>query len=602
VKTAWVAPFFVITFISFAVYFNALSCGFVYDDMAQVLENPWIRDVQYVPEMFGKSVSGFVAGSAPVNYYRPLMHLIYLVNYYLFGLTPRGFHLVNILFHAGNSILVFVLATRLLKGPSPEECGGAPPLHVSRSTISDSRFFAFLAALLFAVHPIHTEAVTWVAGLPDVSFTFFFLLSFWFYMRFREGVVRAYKPAGDYLLSLASFAIATFLKEPALTLPFVLILYDRVFKKERANMLQALKRYFPYVLVSLCYLLLRLNALGDISPVKAYPELSAWQLVINIFPLFTEYIEKLFLPVNLNVWHTFHPITSLLTAKSIISLLVTGAFGVFGYVALRKNAEAFMALALFLLPLLPVLYIPGIVGKPLAERYLYLPSFGFVLLCSLIAELAVKKGVRKTYIAVVFLLVAGAFSVATVKRNAVWEDNYTLFNDTTQKSPEAFAPRYGFANALFEKGRIDEAIEQYRLALASGPVDPEVVSSVLSNVGTALLHRGLTDQAIEQYSLAVTAAPGSSEAHAGLGFAYAEKGWPEKAISEYVTALKLQPHSPARAADIHNNLGVVYWKMGLTDQARAEFEAAARMDPGNASFAENLRKAQDPAGDLKKDH
>jgi hypothetical protein len=159
VKEAQFTPFFVITLISFAVYFNALSCGFVYDDMAQVLENPWIRDIRSVPDMFVKSVSGFVIGSAPVNYYRPFMHLIYLITYHLFGLTPWGFHLVNVLFHAGNSVLVFVLAARLF---GAEGRGTMSPCD-SRFTIHDSRLFAFLAAL-FATHPIHTEAVTWVAG------------------------------------------------------------------------------------------------------------------------------------------------------------------------------------------------------------------------------------------------------------------------------------------------------------------------------------------------------------------------------------------------------------------------------------------------------
>jgi len=580
---------------SFVVYFNALSCGFVYDDMAQVLENPWIRDIRSVPDMFVKSVSGFVIGSAPVNYYRPFMHLIYLITYHLFGLSPWGFHLVNVLFHAGNSVLVFVLTTKLLAEVTPSLCD-------SRLTFHDSRFFAFLAALLFATHPVHTEAVTWVAGIPDLSCAFFFLLSFFFYINAGDSpsMRRAYS-----ILSVGSYVAATFCKEPALTLPFLLVLYDYLFRRDRGGILPAAKRYLPYVLVSVCYLLLRLHALGDITPVKAYPDLSAWQLVINVFPLFTQYLEKLVLPLDLNVWHTFYPITSLLTAKGIISLLVAAAFSGFAYFALRKNSLVFLGLAFLLVPLLPSFYISGIVGKPFAERYLYLPSFGFVFLCSLIADRAVANGFKKAYVAAIFLLVAGIFSTATINRNAVWKDNYTLFLDTAEKSPDAFIPHSSLANALFERGRIDEAIEQYRISLsllAKEPADPVVLSAVHSNFGTAFLRKGLTDQAIEQYSLAVAADPDSSGAHASLGFAYAEKGWSEKAISEYVTALKLQPRSSVRAADIHNNLGVIYWKKGLTDQAREQFEAATRMNPDNAAFAENLRKTYNPAGDLKRDH
>jgi hypothetical protein len=156
-------------------------------------------------------------------------------------------------------------------------------------------------------------------------------------------------------------------------------LSDYLFRRDRGGILPAVQRYLPFAVVSVCYLAMRLYALGDVTPVRAYPELSAWQLVINVFPLFSQYLEKLFLPLDLNVWHTFHPITSLLTAKGIISLLVAGAFSGFAYFALRKNTPAFLGLAFLLVPLLPSFYISGIVGKPFAERYLYLPSF--VLYC-----------------------------------------------------------------------------------------------------------------------------------------------------------------------------------------------------------------------------
>jgi tetratricopeptide (TPR) repeat protein len=622
-KAVRLATFFIIILVSFGVYYNAFFCDFVYDDMAQVLENPWIREIRSIPDIFVNSVSGFVTGSSPVNYYRPFMHLIYLINYHLFGLTPWGFHLVNVLFHAGNSVLVFLITAKLLSQSAAMPAVESPSRNSSGFILHNFFPPAFIAALLFAVHPIHSEAVTWVAGLPDVSCAFFFLLSLYFYIlsanATKKPIARSDTSAYSiqeqalgitnkgnllYICSVVFFFFASLSKEPALTLPVILVLYDYVFRKEQSGIRSAVKRYVPYVLVSVCYIGLRMHALGNLSPVKAYPELSAYDFVINVFPLFAQYIEKLFLPVDLNVWHTFYPLTSLLTPKAIVSFIGTATFLCLFLLAFRKNAPAFIGLALFLVPLLPAFYIPGIVGKPFAERYLYLPSFGFVFLCAVLQDRVIHNP-KRAVLVTIFLAVAVLLSVATINRNAVWKDNLTLFMDSTQKSPDAFMPRSGLANALFEKGKIDEAIEQYRTALsllALMPADPAVLSATLRNLGTCFFYKNLIDQAIEQYRLAVMAKPDYAEAHADLAFAYAEKGWLEWAIAEYRTALQLQPRSARRTADIHNNLGVAFLKTGLVDQAREQFEEALKLNPENPAFAGNLRETYNPARDSKREH
>ena len=121
-KAAVLFPAVIIALIAFAVYFNTLFNGFVYDDNSQVLNNPWIRDVKHFQDIFSKSVWEFKAVPLVSNYYRPLMHIIYMFNYHIFGLSPWGFHLVNVLFHAVNSVLVFVIASRLLAGkPAGEQ-------------------------------------------------------------------------------------------------------------------------------------------------------------------------------------------------------------------------------------------------------------------------------------------------------------------------------------------------------------------------------------------------------------------------------------------------------------------------------------------------
>jgi hypothetical protein len=295
----------VILFFSFTVYFNSLFNGFVFDDESQVVNNRWITDLKYIPDIFSHSAWGFLSGLGKINYYRPMMSLVYMINYHIFGLKPWGFHLVNILFHAGVSVLVFFLVLRLIdkvRVPAPHSY--LPP---------------FVAGLLFAVDPIHTEAVTWVAGLPDVSFAFFYLLSFYLFIRATSS---NFQFNVAYILSIVSFFIASLCKEPALTLPIILVSYDYAFARERPNFTVYLKKYIPYLIVAAVYFSLRFQALGGFAPAKRGGELSVYQFFINIFPLFVQYLKKLIFPADLNALYVFHPIASLFEMKGIVSLII----------------------------------------------------------------------------------------------------------------------------------------------------------------------------------------------------------------------------------------------------------------------------------------
>jgi hypothetical protein len=498
----------IIFLVSFLVYFNALFNDFAYDDKAQVLENRWIRDVKYIPDIFSKNVWGFFGEAVITNYYRPLMHLIFMFNYYVFGLEPWGFHLVNILFHAGVSILVFVIASRLLSASS------------SSSQVDEKGFVRsllsppFLGAVLFATHPIHTEAVAWVAGIPDLSYTLFSLLSLYLYIKSEEGTKEMYP------LSVLSFAIATLCKEPALTLPIILMAYDSTFGKKARGYLPFVKRYIPYFFVAGAYLGLRYHVLGGFSPQRSPIELSAYRYIINVFPLFTQYLENLLLPLNLNAFHVLHPISSMFEPIGIVSLAVTAAFVVVTFMTFRNKNKVCFGLLVIALPLLPSLYIPAVGENVFAERYLYLPSFGFILLIALALSWAkaVKPGLASGLI-IISLAVAVVYSVGTVSRNTVWRDNLTLFTDTVDKSPDAPLPHNNLGNVYLNQNRIDEAVNEFSIALKHKP----------------------------EYA----------EAHNNLGITYGNQNRLDAAINEFSTALKLRPDY----AEARQNLEICYERM-----------------------------------------
>jgi tetratricopeptide (TPR) repeat protein len=558
-------PILIILFVCFFVYFNALFGDFVYDDVMQIVGNPWILDIRNIPTIFSKDVWAFNPGTAGMvsNYYRPLMYATFVLNYQLFGLKPWGFHLVNILFHCGASVLVFLIIRRLL---SEQRAPGSPS------------YFSppFIAAVLFASHPIHTEAVTWISGLPDVAFTFFYLLAFYLYVR-SDTVL-----SGNYLFSIGCFAVAALFKEPALTLPVVLLAYDYTCRKKRTSLTDSAKRYIPYLLIGAGYLVLRIHALGEFAPMKGHVKLSAYQYAINVFPLFIQYLAKLLFPLNLNAFYVFHPITSLFELKGALSLVATVVFVVLFPVTLKKNRVAFLGLVLMTMPLLPVLYIPGIVGEnTFADRYLYLPSVGYVLLLAIFLSWAEKKLPRAVKsITILFLVLGGVYAVGTVSRNNIWKDNLTLWKDTVRKSPGSAVVHNNLAFAYGSSSQRDRAIAEYQTAVR---LKPDYVEGHF-NLGVVYASLGQWDKAIAEYQTVIQVNPAFIAAHYNLGIIYASLGQWDKAISEYQATLRLNPdHS-----DAHNNLGVAYASLGQWDKAIAEYQAALRLNPDLADTHCNL--------------
>jgi tetratricopeptide (TPR) repeat protein len=558
--------------VSFAVYFNALFNDFAYDDTDQVLNNHWIRDVQYIPDIFSESAWGFQGETTISNYYRPLMHLLFMLNYHVFGLRPWGFHLLNILFHAGVSVLVFVITSRLLSDSSPS------------SQLKEKGFVGsllsppFVVALLFATHPIHSEAVAWVSGVPELSYTFFVLLSLYFYMRFTEGT------KGMYPLSVLSFSIATLCKEPALMLPILLVAYDYIFRKQEAGYLPFLRRYLPYFLVAGAYLGLRYHALGGFSPREPHIVLSAYGYMINVFPLFIQYLETLLLPFNLNAFHVLHPISSLLETMGIVSFAVTAAFAVVTFIAFKKQSKVCFGLLVIAFPLLPSLYIPAVGENVFAERYLYLPSFGFVLLIAL--ALSWTKAVRPRLasgLVVISLAVAMVYSVGTVNRNALWRDDLTLFTDAVRKSPDAALPHLNLGIAYAKQNSLDEAIIEYNSALSLKPDYAEAHN----DLAVVYLKEDRLIETANELVSALKLKPDYAVAHYNLGIAYGKQNRLGEAVNEFISALKLKPDF----AEAYYDLGTTYAKQNRLDEAVSEFIAALKLKPDYAEAHHNLGTA-----------
>lgn len=468
-------------------YGNTLQNGFVYDDTSVLVNNPWIKDTRYIVDILTRDVWGFTGEALPSHHYRPLFHLINMLEYRLFGLNSTSFHAVNIILHACMSVMVFVIIKTLMGRSASVKTGVTVP--------------ALMAGILFAVHPVHSEAVAWISARTELSFSFFILLSFWLYIRSYEKTWNA-----GYLLSLPVFALALLSKESAIILPVILLVHDIIFHGDKGWYRETAKRLLPFFGLIGIYLAFRVLVLGGFAPRNVHADLAGYQYVINIFPLFCWYLLKLPFPINLNVFHDLHPLSSLLNLHGILSVAVTAGF-VSCIGILRKNRLAVLGALIMAISLMPALYIPALGEAFVAERYLYLPSFGFVMM--------IASGIERTYafpaqfrratIAMI-LIISGIYAAATIERNTVWQDNFTLFSDAVNKSPDAALPR--------------------------------------TNLGNAYIEREYVDEAIRQYEIAVRLKPSAVEPHANLGFAYMAQGRIDEALREYDAVLWLNPEYP----------------------------------------------------------
>ncbi len=561
---------------SFVLYCNTLQNGFVWDDIGVIKSNVWIRNVKFIPEILTQNAWGFM--NMESSYYRPVIHLAYMLVYHIFGPGPWGFHLLNIIFNAISTVLVFLLAMEIV------ELSGA----------TDSRVFgiAFLSALLFAADPIHTEAVAFAAAFTELSYTLFYLVSLYFFVLWRKGKLKE----GIYLSCL--FFVLSFLsKETALTLPLAIAAFDIAFPgvarlHETRGKLHRVKVYLPYFVLSAVYFAIRLKVIGRVANSTLGLHLTAFQLFLNAIVNFGMYLGQLVYPFNLNAYHVFHPVHSVFEWRSIFSLAALLLFTALIFLSYKKNRLVFFGLLIIIIPLLPAFYLPVFQpGSTYAERYLYLSSAGFSL--SAAYFICTVDGAKTRVAALAFAaLILIAYSKATVYRNAVWKDEASLWTDTVNKSPNGWVPHYQLGIVLKSKGEYVLAANHFSDAMKLAPNAPGPVI----NLGYALIAMGKVDEAEKRFKEAIRMMPLYSDAHLGLGAAYAMKGDDLDAKQEFIVGIGLNP----TAWQGHCALGLLYYQEDQFIQALQEFSRALYIDPYSGGLHRNIGLVYVGQGSLDK--
>lgn len=468
----------IVAAISFGVYLIDLTCEFVVDDRHLVLGNPWVTDVKYIWLIVSNSVWAFQDIDSVSNHYRPLYLLFYMAIYHIFEYKAWGYHLVNNIFHTISSVFVFLIALKLL--------GDRVKAEMSRSGTGVNRLYvaAVIAALVFATHPVNTESVVWVAAISEVSFALFCLISIYLYITSNGFGTRR------YWLSVLFFFIGALSKESSVFLPPLLVCYDLIIKREPVlPFMPWVKRYVPFIIAGLVYLIIRSLSLGGITPMPSFSELSTGSIILNFFPMVGVYLYKLLLPINLIFLERFRMPESIgdwRIAATIVSLAII----IYLAIRIRGQRGAFFALIWIFVPLLPVFQVSLVKGAPaLAERYLYMSTAGFGMLVMFGFLYLTDKFSRKNTVQIItvilFVLIA-VYCVGTYKRSLVWRNELVLWEDTVKKNPQNFAANNNLGIELNRRGRLDKSIVHFKRSLEIKPDH----HPARNNLGVALAMKG----------------------------------------------------------------------------------------------------------------
>jgi len=333
-----------IIILGFTVYGNSLNGKFIWDDEFLIEKNKYIKSWSSIPLIFSEDIGR--GGGKEYSFYRPLQMTTYMIDYSLWKLNPKGYHLTNILLHIFVALSIYWLMNIIL----------------------NNNLLSLLTAVFYVIHPIHTEAVTYISGRADPLALLFMLLCFVFYIKNPP------KGIGVYLLMVLSYVLALLSRENSLILPVLLLLYCYSFKKKLK-----VKEFFSLVGIACIYVLFRVTVLKAMLTHEAHTT-TLFQRLPGFFVAVTDYARLLFLPLKLHMEYgnVLFPWGNL---KAILGVIILFALLLYAFKRRKDDNLVFFSISWFFVALLPVSNLYPI-NAYMAEHWLYVPSIGFFLIAA----------------------------------------------------------------------------------------------------------------------------------------------------------------------------------------------------------------------------
>lgn len=505
-----------LTLATAAVFYQVCTYDFVnYDDNEYITENNAVRaglSWQNVRWAFTSTIS---------NHWHPLTWLSHMLDCQLFGLNPAAHHLVNLLLHIANTLLLFLVLILTTKAIWP----------------------SVFVATLFALHPLHVESVAWAAERKDVLSTFFWMLTMWAYVSYAK------KPnAVKYLLTIVLFVLGLMAKSMLVTMPVVLLLLDfwpleRIgFAKPKAGRERPLDifvekiPFFILSVVSAVTTIVIMKRAGHVADVVA---LTSKYRIANALVSYGMYILKMFWPSNLSPFYP-HPGTTLALWKAAVAGVVLLVLSVVVFLLARRR-YLITGWLWYLVTLLPVVGLLQVGSQAMADRYTYIPLVGLFIIISFgAAELFNKLRYGRWISAASAVVIIFALIVCTYRQAGFWQNSIALFEHAAQVTENNYLAYNNLSNALGQKG-------DYAAAIKNGLESLRIRSN---------------------YDMP----------HYNLAMAYYYKGDTEKAIYHWTQALQINPKYP----DVNYALAVAFIKKNDTAQAVKHLKEELKLNPGHS--------------------
>jgi protein O-mannosyl-transferase len=541
----WVFIILIAAF-GFFAYSNSLGGKFIWDDNDLVKNNAYIKDWSKAGRFFVEDIGA--GGANRYTTYRPLPMMTYMADYSIWKLDARGYHATNIILHVLAALCLFWLLALFFGNP----------------------LLSFVASLFFVIHPIHSEAVSYISGRADPLVAIFMFLTFVFYLKQSRWPSRTF-----FSFMAVSYLAALLSKEYSLILPALILFYSFVFKKKAIN-----KEFFALSAMAIVYAVLRLTVLKFVSPnadLLAAPT-TLGQRLPGFFVAICNYARLLLAPLGLHMEYG-GPLFGWTDAGTLAGIAIVIIAVVVSVKSKEKNKLAFFCIGWFFVAILPVSHLYP-VNAYMAEHWLYIPSVGFfVLLAQILTALTEKKGLRWP----VFILGAGLclfYSVLTFRQNNYWKEPIPFYERTLRYVPESPRLLVNLGALYSDAGRNDEAIALYKKAASINPL----IAATHYNLGLVYYETGKKEEAIASFHKALELDPKYAAAYNSLGQAYSDKGEKEEAIAYFKKAIEADPGF----VNAMINMGVAYAAIGKTDDAVAAYQKAIAVAPGISKTYYNL--------------
>jgi tetratricopeptide (TPR) repeat protein len=535
--------------LTFLVYFPVLQNDFTnWDDKEYIVNNPAVH--QITPENLKQ-----IFTTTYIKNWHPLTMFSYMLEAHFFGLKPFVFHLTNLILHLANTLLVFFLLRLLMKNES----------------------LAWIAALLFGIHPMHVESVAWIAERKDVLFTFFYLIALIQYVAYTK------KPSLIRFLAVALLFVCSGLsKVTAVSFPLIVILID-AYQRRKINLAVVLEK-IPLFVISIVLGIIILKTHSDVLLIRAKIEEVPNLLDRILFSSYglVFYLSKIFWPVNLSAVYpypqkmagVFPQIYGLSPGILLIAVLLISY-----WYQRTKDRDIIFAGSFFVLTIF--LNLPfSVIGEAItADRYIYLPCVGvFILVYKMYAGLrpsSTKAALARNVLGCMAIGYLVFLSILAFQRTFVWRDSVTLWTDTIRRSPQTGFLYYTRGNAYFEQQEYQQAVKDYTRALELSKV--YFVKDILANRANAYGKLERYHEAIGDLTLSLRLKPHVGTFH-NRALAYTMVGEEEKAIADINSALQINPFF----ADGYAFRATLALKKGDVSSAFGDLNRAIEMDPKKA--------------------